>query len=285
MEDAEASIVNRVSEKLTEIKDYIDTEYLSLKKSKNRARTSNGIITKTNLLKENLTEYEKLLEDHEKYFSTQNWNKYTDALNYIKTKVKLCIQILQNTKVIPQRDKSRERRNSEHLLESFEFEQNFFRIEEDLPLSSTFLEDSQERKESNLRSFLERSKKIEIDSANLNIAIDKQNDQYNTSSSELFQIVRKSLIKKRKMAFQVEHAIQLIPEFRGVAAELDAFMFQIDYFKNLIGTEQSQEPLINVVLLKLKGPAAAYFKRIKAATIDEVKANLIREFGDRKSVV
>ena len=61
--------------------------------------------------------------------------------------------------------------------------------------------------------------------------------------------------------FPTETAMNLIPEFRGNAAELDAFLYAADQ-------------------TKLKGNAAANFKRIKADTWNEVKTRLLHEFGD-----
>ena len=74
--------------------------------------------------------------------------------------------------------------------------------------------------------------------------------------------------------------MNLIPEFRGNAAELDTFLYAADQFKSEIPEGGSDEPLIRIVLTKLKGNAAAYFKRIKADTWNEVKTRLLHEFGD-----
>lgn len=90
--------------------------------------------------------------------------------------------------------------------------------------------------------------------------------------------------KKMATEFSMKDAIKYIPEFKGVAEELDSFLFQCDSFAKLLSDEDSDEPLIQVVLTKLKGPAAASFKRVFASTWDALRVNLIKEFGERISL-
>ena len=86
--------------------------------------------------------------------------------------------------------------------------------------------------------------------------------------------------KIENMAFPKAEAIQCIPDFNGSKDELDAFIYQIEHFVVLIPEGANHDELIYVVLLKLKGKAAAAIRRIKAATWPEVKTNLMKEFGD-----
>ena len=81
------------------------------------------------------------------------------------------------------------------------------------------------------------------------------------------------------MVFSKAEAIQCIPVFNGLKEELDAFIYHIEHFLASIPEGETHEPLIYVVLLKLRGKAAAAISRLKADTWPEVKSNLIREFG------
>ena len=61
--------------------------------------------------------------------------------------------------------------------------------------------------------------------------------------------------------------MNLIPEFRWNAAELDAFLYAADQSKSEIPEGGSDEPLIRIVLIKLKSNSAAYFKRIEVVKL------------------
>ena len=86
------------------------------------------------------------------------------------------------------------------------------------------------------------------------------------------------------MAFPKTEAIQCIPYFNVSSDELDAFIYHIDHFAANLAAEADHGELIYVVLLKLKGKAAAAISRLKADTCPEVKLNLIQEFGDNTSI-
>lgn len=80
---------------LKEIKDYIFKEYRSLYKSQYRPRSLQGIETKQNLLNENLEEFSSTLEALEDKISIAERNRLTDDFEAIKTKVALCLKILE----------------------------------------------------------------------------------------------------------------------------------------------------------------------------------------------
>lgn len=81
--------------------------------------------------------------------------------------------------------------------------------------------------------------------------------------------------------FPIENAMKFIPDYNGAPKELDGFLYQIDYFAKQIPDGHSEEELIRIVMLKLRGNAAGYFKRIVADTWDEIRNNLVKVFGER----
>ena len=87
-----------------------------------------------------------------------------------------------------------------------------------------------------------------------------------------------------KIVFSKAEAIQCTPVFNGLKEELDAFIYHIEHFLASIPGGETHEPLIYVVLLKLKGKAAAAIRRLRADTWPEVKLNLIKEFGDNTPI-
>ena len=101
--------------KVIEIKEYVDREYLNLVKSKNRARSKIGIQTKRELLLYAVQEFEATLEEIGVSLHTKRWNNLTDDLEYIKSKVDASLKILDGTTVIPEREKPR-RRNSDYYI-------------------------------------------------------------------------------------------------------------------------------------------------------------------------
>ncbi|XP_055527494.1 uncharacterized protein DDB_G0287625-like [Wyeomyia smithii] len=84
--------------------------------------------------------------------------------------------------------------------------------------------------------------------------------------------------------FPKADALQCIPEFRGHKDELEAFLYHVQHFADEIPENGSHSALIYVVLLKLKGKAAAVLPRIKAESWPEVKRNLIKEFGSIENI-
>ena len=74
--------------------------------------------------------------------------------------------------------------------------------------------------------------------------------------------------------FPIVTAIQCIPEYFRNADELVGFTDQIEYFASQIPEEESEAPLITVVMGKLRRNAAKKAASIKATTWKEVKANL-----------
>ena len=86
---------------------------------------------------------------------------------------------------------------------------------------------------------------------------------------------------RRKMAYEfpMTTAHQCIPEYFGNAEELIGFTDQIDYFASQIPENESQAPLITVVMGKLRRDAAQKAAVIRASTWNAVKKNLQKTFG------
>ena len=57
--------------------------------------------------------------------------------------------------------------------------------------------------------------------------------------------------------FPKADAMQCIPEFDGSLDELEAFVYHIEHFAREIPEGVSHAPLVYIILLKLKGRAAA----------------------------
>lgn len=115
-------------------------------------------------------------------------------------------------------------------------------------------------------------------------------DILSTSSSNLAKNLLKVLemagdeVEEAPFVFPMKSAIKCIPEFTGSAEELDAFFYQVEVFEELFPRDVIQKPLINVVMLKMRGDAMKFVKRIKSETWAETKAKMIKEFGEKKSM-
>ena len=103
--------------RLEEIKEYVEREYKNLLKSKNRARSLQGILTKKELLRDHLEEFESLVLKYDKRLKDKDWNKLTDDFEFVKTKVEQSIRILEGTSIIPEKENKRQRRNSDYYIE------------------------------------------------------------------------------------------------------------------------------------------------------------------------
>uniref|UniRef100_A0A2M4CWG1 Peptidase A2 domain-containing protein n=1 Tax=Anopheles darlingi TaxID=43151 RepID=A0A2M4CWG1_ANODA len=84
---------------------------------------------------------------------------------------------------------------------------------------------------------------------------------------------------KMEYQFPMELALRVVPEFTGRPRELDGFLYQLDSLAAKIPEKESTQDLVQVVLGKLRGSAANYFRRIRADTWEEVRARLKQEFG------
>lgn len=84
--------------------------------------------------------------------------------------------------------------------------------------------------------------------------------------------------------FPMKEAIQCIPEFNGATDELEPFLVQIDHFAEQIPTGESEKPLLNVVLMKLKGRAATFINRIKSEKWKDMMPKLQKVFGRQVTV-
>ena len=279
--------------KLEDLAELIERQYQNIVKSRYRPRSAEGIITKKRLLQDFLEEYEDILNSFENTASTRIWNKLTDNYEFVRTRVENSITILNGSSVIQKQEKRR-RHNSDYIVEIVIPENNqvnFF-DENTSILSSTILDESNnegvnksfEENLSNLKTqFLHNSfnfkqdiTDFKQDRKSIKEAFINDSIKLNESIANLFG----DQDKIENMAFPKAEAIQCIPDFNGSKDELDAFIYQIEHFVVLIPEGANHDELIYVVLLKLKGKAAAAIRRIKAATWPEVKANLMKEFGD-----
>lgn len=97
-------------------------------------------------------------------------------------------------------------------------------------------------------------------------------------------VSKKDKTMKNGYEFPMTQAIQCIPEFNGSADELEPFLLQIDHFANRIPEGESEQTLLNVVLMKLKGKAASYINRIRSDSWHETR-NRIRDQFSKKITV
>lgn len=284
---------------LKDIKKYICQEYYNLENNFSRPRTRAAVANKKNLLNEALKEFSDIIQKYENSkLPSEHWNRLTDQYTVLQSKVCLAIKILNNSAIVP--EPNRDRRLSESCLE---FEISDFTEEDlkdlersvifkELPFSSTIigLEEEEDNKDNHNHSvFLEQLEKLEEQFVNDSLLINKEDIQKADSFEEHIQNLKNLFYKssffiqrnldRLKMVFPADKAMQFIPEFRGVAVELDAFLNAIEYYAKKIPKDGAHDELIQIVLLKLKGPAAIHFKRIKGETWPEIRACLEKEFG------
>jgi len=84
---------------------------------------------------------------------------------------------------------------------------------------------------------------------------------------------------EKQYIFPMSLAIQCIPEFHRSVDELEPFLEQIKYFADQIPDGDRQKPLLNIVLMKLKGKAASFINRIKSETLAEMLSKLRSTFS------
>lgn len=259
--------------KLKEIKDFIDKEYINLKKSCLRARTQKGIDEKKRILNEELEEFTTTLNNLGNNVSTETYNKLTDDFVAVKTKVQLSIKILENSAVLPAKESYK--KTSDYCIQVIIPKENKTVLdwEDILPLSSTLID--QEEEEQNNTTELSGTE------------IDQTTDSFEGHLENLKIRIQQDPIvteagrnnKEKMAALKIEDAMQLIPEFRGDPLELDQFIHAVNYCAKKIPENGEHTELLHVVLLKLKGPAAGHFKRIKGNKWEDVRECLKKEFG------
>lgn len=274
-------------ETLEEIKDYIFKEFENLNKNKNRPRSQQGIFLKTELLNDAFLKYETIVQKYENLNDTNTWNTLTDNLEIVRRKYEECLKILSKTK------HTGKTTNNQHLesgkvinLRSRRvtvcedsFTENFDISTLNVSISETDLYFGPIRDPNILSSTLYNADYSDEESK---VELIKSLHEFSTK----FDSTYKSFFNKMAYVFPTEKAIQVIPEFRGAAAELDAFIYQIKHFAEIIeklgendAAKEAETELIHVVLSKLKGPAAIKFKNILADTWEDVRDNLRKEFG------
>lgn len=285
--ESKSASFNSDLEQLEEIQEFIFKEFENLYKNKSRPRSRQGIFLKNEALNTALEEFEATVSKYEQLNRTDIWNDLTDRLEAVKSKYKLCMKILENTKEINPKSKNSEaefkkvinlRNRRVSFCDNFALENNKVPTTGDLSghnltLSEPDLYFGPIRDPNLLSSTLNNHDESELKGEISEI------DEFREFSKKFEQIYNSRIENRAKMAeFPTEKAMQCIPEFRGAAAELDAFLFAVDYYAKKIPKNGKHDELVQIVLLKLKGPAAAYFKRIRGDTWEEVKENLEREF-------
>lgn len=275
---------------LKDIKDYISEEYHNLNRDINRPRTRAAIANKKKLLNEALEEFAHILNEFENStLPVEQWNRLTDQYTNLQSKVCLAFKILNNSAIALEPTDNRRFSESCLELEASNFTEEKLKdlerslVFNELPFSSTLIEpqgtEGEKEKEEEPK-FSESPKQLK-----------EQLDAEDTSSFEnhlknlkkvFFRssfIIQQKLDISKMANFQVDKAMQVIPEYRGVTAELEGFLYAIDYFASKIPPNDDHTELIQVVMLKLKGPAAIHFKRIKGETWPEVRTCLEKQFG------
>ena len=259
--------------KLIEIKEYVDREYLNLVKSKNRARSKIGIQTKRELLLYAVQEFESTLEEIGVVLHTKRWNKLTDDLEYIKSKVDASLKILDGTTVIPEKEKPR-RRNSDYYIEVIipEYKPDNFQRGEEPPLSSTRVEESVD--EADTTSFKEH--------------LDRIKEIFKNNSFEISNAIEKNfkMAVANDYVFPMVTAIQCIPEFHGKPEQLRPFVMQVEHFaRDIPAGAANQRPLLNVVYTKLRGEALRLLPELEANTWLEMKQKLEQTFQQEEKSI
>ena len=127
--------------KLEDLKDCIERQYINLEKSKYRPRSKEEIVTKRSLIQDFFKEFEDILGEFENKVSAQTWNKLTVDYEFVKTRVERALQILDGSSVLPDR---RKRRNCDYVIEIVipEYNSDNLLKENNFILSSTFLDGS-----------------------------------------------------------------------------------------------------------------------------------------------
>lgn len=282
--------------RLKELKDYVCLEYHNLSQNINRPRTRAAVASRKKTLSEAISEFTNIIEGYENSkVPSEHWNRLTDQYTLVHSKALLALRILDNSAIVPEGNRSR--LLSENCLEFVTSELSEEELNDlersagfnELPFSSTIVETNgaeggkEFEKDKNRSSLLEQLERLEEEFVKESERI----NAINTQSTRSFEQHVKNIIHntKRNMAeFPVDRAIQCIPEFRGSSDELEAFLFHIQHFADLIPAGGPQDQLVYVVLMKLKGKAAAALHRIRARTWAEVKENLLSEFGTSESI-
>ncbi|XP_062707796.1 uncharacterized protein LOC134288090 [Aedes albopictus] len=282
--------------RLDEIREYVEREFKNLCKSKNRARSLQGVLTKQELLKDHLIEFETLVKAYEHRHNTEDWNKLTDDLEFVRTRVNQSLKLLNGTSIAPERLENRSRRNSDYCLEmqtpalgqGEPLEQGDSQVWETPQFSSSFnssrisqiqfpehigsREITQEE-----RSCQDHSEEIDLD----NTSFIKTLDNLKLKFYKYSGILNKSFSKMANPVpydFPMVTAVQCIPEFHGKPEELQLFLIQIEYFANGIPVGTPHTPLLNVVYTKLRGEALLRLQDIQDVTWPGMKKKLEETF-------
>lgn len=136
---------------LNQLRKEIEREYLNLYKNRTRARSLEGIKAKRKSIQSALDRFVEIVESYEESLPDRQWNRLTDTLDGLRSKVRKSLLILDQSEVRPERTR---RATETGIYTEIIFPRNYFDretslippnfFEEDLPHSSTRI-DNQEQ--------------------------------------------------------------------------------------------------------------------------------------------
>lgn len=103
--------------RLDEIKKHVEGNKKNLCKSRNRARSLLGILAKQELLKHHLIEFETLLKVYENRLNTEDWNRLTDDLEFVRTKINQSLKLSKSKSIAQERIENKPIRNSDYCYD------------------------------------------------------------------------------------------------------------------------------------------------------------------------
>ncbi|XP_029712225.2 bromodomain-containing protein DDB_G0270170-like isoform X2 [Aedes albopictus] len=255
------------------IETFISEELSNIKKSINRPRSAENTEEKISYFTGWFEEFDKIFKKNVNKMDEAQKTKYSEQYKRVKGKVEEALLILNNNKISMNTSEA----NAQNIIEN----------EEAKGISNisahTGKEDSKQTDSSGDQRKQNPQNISHQDFANL------LNDKYkhvllaNSAASSSNLPLQPSSSAVVNYNFPMQLAFQCIPEFNGSPDELNPFLYQIEFFANQFPANVNHAPLLNIVLLKLKGKATAYTSRIQGQTWLEVKQNLIREFSAKLS--
>lgn len=259
------------------IETFITDELKNLKKSFNRPRSAENTDEKISYFTGWFEEFDKIFKKNVNKMDENQKEKFMEQRNRVKGKVDEALKILNNNKITDNTPLNNDQNNS-GKQENNETSNSASSDNEMKNFKQITGFDDQEF--ANLLN--EKFKSIYLaNTAGTNANLPLQAGNFTTGNLNLPLQPRSSGAVNYNFPMQL--AFQCIPEFNGTPDELGPFLYQVEFFANQFPANVNHAPLINIVLLKLKGKATGYSGRIQGQTWLEVKRNLIREFSAKLS--
>lgn len=261
------------------LKTEINREVINLKKSKKRPRTLGGIIEKEESLKDLFTKFKTNAAKLQHTEGTEEWLILQENLKIVEAQVKEGLDILVKTEITENKNTGRPR----IVSTGNPTDTNSLTV----PLTNNTKKCSST---TNLKLLGEISGTQEMHNDNPNPEPQpspKPNPPPNPPPSPPPNPPPQPPPRVPIMEdyeFPMKKAIQCIPEYDGSVDRLQPFLVQISYFAKGIPDGEDESPLLNIVLMKLKGKAASRINRIKAETWEEMEENLTDEFSKKISM-